>query len=80
MRDQDTFLARAAVMASTICRSLRARASACAFEEVFRDRAFVAGFRFVILEACCEFVGVVENVLDRARHQFSRNLLGAGMA
>jgi hypothetical protein len=49
-------------------------------EPVFLDGAFVAGFGFVVLETGGEFVGVVEDVLDRSGHQVSRNLSRAGMA
>ena len=50
------------------------------FEEVFLDGSFVAGVGFVVLEPCGEFVGVVEDVLDRAWHQVPRNLSRARMA
>ncbi len=64
MRVHDTPLVRAAVIASTICRSLLAPGEGGAFEEVFLDGALVGGIGFVVLEACGEFVGVVEDVLD----------------
>ncbi len=51
-----------------------------AFEEVLLNRSFIRGFGFVVLEACRELVGVVEDVLDRAGHQVSRNLSRAGRA
>ena len=52
----------------------------CGACSVMLDGALVCWIGFVVLEPCGEFVGVVEDVLDRAGHQVSRNLSRAGMA
>ena len=51
-----------------------------ALEEVLLDGALVGRVGFVVLEPLSELVGVVEDVLDRAGHQVSRNLSRGCMA
>ncbi len=58
-----------------------AEESGGSFEEVFLDWTLVAWFGFVVLEPLCEFVGVVEDLLDRSGHRgHLRNSSRAGMA
>jgi hypothetical protein len=47
-----------------------------ALDEVLLDRAFVTGLGVVVLEPLGEFVGVVEDLLDRSRHVRSPGTLG----
>jgi hypothetical protein len=80
MRCQDTFLARAAGDGVDDLSFAARSGERGALEDVILDGPFVAGLWFIVLEAGGEFVGVVEDVLDRAGHQVSRNLSLAGMA
>jgi hypothetical protein len=49
-----------------------------ALDQVLLDGSFVAGLGVVVLEPLGEFVGVVEDLLDRSRHGHgSRNLVEA---